>query len=106
MPCEFLCLIVAVVDAKPRTRSSPENWHKVAELQLADVRDLQTFAIDDVTIFAKFLKLEAIDHHGNEFYCPIKYETAQSPYRSVVFKGGQMCVLRIIVSCLASCMFE
>ncbi|EDQ88548.1 uncharacterized protein MONBRDRAFT_37385 [Monosiga brevicollis MX1] len=71
-------------------RSSPENWHKVAELQLADVRDLQTFAIDDVTIFAKFLKLEAIDHYGNEFYCPIKYETAQSPYCAVFFKGGQI----------------
>ena len=42
-----------------------------------DLREMQRFPIDGVTVFAKYLRLEAVGKHGNEFYCPIRLVSGQ-----------------------------
>lgn len=52
-------------------RYEDENWNCLGEFEASNSRDLQKFKIINPLIWAKFLKIEILDHYGNEFYCPI-----------------------------------
>lgn len=51
--------------------SSPTGWKVLGEFEAENVRDVQSFKINDSLIWAKYLKLEILSHYGDEFYCPI-----------------------------------
>ena len=62
----FKDIRVSVSDRYPTT-----NWHKLGEFEAKNIRDVQTFSIENSLIWAKYLKLEILSHYGDEFYCPI-----------------------------------
>lgn len=51
--------------------SSPTGWKVLGEFEAENVRDVQSFKINDSLMWAKYLKLEMLSHYGDEFYCPI-----------------------------------
>lgn len=57
---------VSVSDRFPST-----TWKVLGEFEAQNVRDLQSFKIQNPFIWARYLKLEVLSHYGNEFYCPI-----------------------------------
>jgi hypothetical protein len=62
----FKDIRVSVSDRYPNA-----NWHKLGEFEAKNIRDIQTFTIENSLIWAKYLKLEILSHYGDEFYCPI-----------------------------------
>jgi hypothetical protein len=47
------------------------GWTSLGVFDAQDVRDYQTFDIKNPKIWAKYVKIEIIEHYGNEFYCPL-----------------------------------
>lgn len=43
----------------------------LGEFEAENVRDVQSFNIENPLIWARYLKLEILSHYGDEFYCPI-----------------------------------
>lgn len=62
----FKDIKISVSDRFPTTQ-----WIVLGEFQAENVRQLQTFGIENPLIWAKFIKIEFLTHYGNEFYCPI-----------------------------------
>ncbi|KAK6461407.1 UNC-like C-terminal-domain-containing protein [Scheffersomyces coipomensis] len=62
----FKDIKVSVSDRFPTT-----NWKVLGEFEAQNVRDIQSFKIDNPLIWARYLKLEILSHYGSEFYCPI-----------------------------------
>lgn len=52
-------------------RYDEQNWKVLGEFEGSNSRELQKFRILNPLIWAKFLKVEILDHYGSEFYCPI-----------------------------------
>lgn len=57
--------------ASVNERYDEENWKVLGEFEGSNSRDLQRFKVLNPITWAKFLKIEILDHYGNEFYCPI-----------------------------------
>jgi len=50
----------------------PQNgWKILGQFDARDVRDFQTFAIENPMIWAKYFRIEILEHYGSEFYCPL-----------------------------------
>lgn len=47
------------------------GWHELGEFEAENIRDLQVFTIENPLIWARYLKVEILNHYGKEFYCPI-----------------------------------
>lgn len=47
------------------------GWTSLGEFEAANTRNLQTFSIQNPKIWARYLRVDILSHHGNEFYCPI-----------------------------------
>lgn len=47
------------------------GWTVLAEVTANDIRDFQTFNISNPMIWAKYLRVEILEHYGNEYYCPL-----------------------------------
>ncbi len=62
----FKDIRISVSDRFPTTQ-----WELVGEFVAENIRDVQTFAIVNPLIWARYLKLEILSHYGNEFYCPL-----------------------------------
>lgn len=62
----FKDLKVSASDRFPTTQ-----WVVLGDFQAENIRQLQTFRIENPLIWSKFLKIEFLSHYGNEFYCPI-----------------------------------
>lgn len=43
----------------------------LGEFEAENIRDVQSFNIENPLIWARYLKLEILSHYGDEFYCPI-----------------------------------
>ncbi|CAH6720201.1 hypothetical protein CLIB1444_03S06656 [[Candida] jaroonii] len=52
-------------------RYEDKNWKSLGEFEATNSRDLQKFKISNPIIWAKYLRIDILDHYGNEFYCPI-----------------------------------
>lgn len=62
----FKDIRISVSDRFPTTQ-----WEVVGEFVAENIRDVQTFAIANPLIWARYLKLDVLSHYGNEFYCPL-----------------------------------
>lgn len=49
----------------------PQGWKLLGEFEALNIRDVQTFTIENPLIWARYLKLEILSHYGDEFYCPL-----------------------------------
>lgn len=47
------------------------GWTVLGEFNAENSRDLQVFSIQNPQIWARYLRIEILSHHGNEYYCPI-----------------------------------
>ncbi|EEB06960.1 Sad1-UNC-like carboxy terminal protein [Schizosaccharomyces japonicus yFS275] len=47
------------------------GWTDLGTFTARNVRTLQSFQVDYPKIWAKYLKVEFLDHYGSEFYCPV-----------------------------------
>lgn len=48
-----------------------QEWKVLGEFEARSVRDLQSFAIKNPLIWARYIRIEFVSHWGNEFYCPV-----------------------------------
>ncbi|QLG70155.1 hypothetical protein HG535_0A00940 [Zygotorulaspora mrakii] len=47
------------------------GWRMIGEFEAEDSRNLQIFYIDNPQIWARYLQVEVLSHHDEEYYCPI-----------------------------------
>ena len=59
---------VAVSDRYP---VAERGWRVLGTFVGRNTREIQVFAVDNPLIWARYLRLEVLSHHGNEFYCPL-----------------------------------
>lgn len=63
----FKNIKISVSDRFP----APQGWKLLGEFEALNIRDVQTFTIENPLIWARYLKLEILSHYGSEFYCPL-----------------------------------
>lgn len=63
----FKNIRISVSDRFP----APQGWKLLGEFEALNIRDVQTFTIENPLIWARYLKLEILSHYGSEFYCPL-----------------------------------
>ncbi|ODV77458.1 uncharacterized protein CANTADRAFT_55447 [Suhomyces tanzawaensis NRRL Y-17324] len=76
---------ISVSDRFPAT-----NWRVLGDFEAENIRDIQTFKIQNPLIWARYLKLEIISHYGNEFYCPISIVRVHGKTMMEEFKEGEV----------------
>lgn len=64
----FKLIQISVSDVFPVSRN---GWSVLGKFNAKDVRDLQSFNITNPKIWAKYLRIEILEHYGDEFYCPL-----------------------------------
>lgn len=47
------------------------EWRELGVFEAENIRNLQTFDIENPLIWARYLRIDIVSHYGNEFYCPI-----------------------------------
>ncbi|KAJ1721421.1 hypothetical protein LPJ53_004051 [Coemansia erecta] len=54
-------------------RYPPKNntWTLLGHFQARNTRDAQVFPVVDPKIWARYIKVDFVNHYGNEFYCPL-----------------------------------
>ncbi|GMM35995.1 Slp1 protein [Saccharomycopsis crataegensis] len=50
---------------------SLSEWKSLGRFDAKNIRDIQSFSIENPLIWARYLKIEIKSHYGNEFYCPV-----------------------------------
>ncbi|RLP62152.1 hypothetical protein L150_00846 [Candida albicans Ca529L] len=68
---EFFSSIFKDIRISVSDRFPSQNWKELGQFTASNIRDVQTFKIENPLIWARYLKLEILSHYGNEFYCPI-----------------------------------
>ncbi|KAH3675447.1 hypothetical protein WICMUC_002736 [Wickerhamomyces mucosus] len=71
------------------------DWKVLGQFHSKDIRDYQTFNITNPMIWAKFLRLEILEHYGNEYYCPLSLlrvhgRTMMQEYKQEELKAKQI----------------
>lgn len=51
--------------------AAKNGWRVLGEFDAEDSRNLQSFPIQNPQIWARYLRIEILSHHDNEFYCPV-----------------------------------
>ncbi|KAK9463373.1 UNC-like C-terminal-domain-containing protein [Lipomyces oligophaga] len=59
------------VSVSERYPTKQSGWKILGNYKARNVREVQTFEVDNPIIYARFLKLEFLSHWGHEFYCPL-----------------------------------
>ncbi|KAJ2800428.1 hypothetical protein H4R21_003176, partial [Coemansia helicoidea] len=60
-----------VVHASDRYPPKDKQWTLIGHFQGVNSRDAQVFPVVDPKIWARYLLIEFVTHHGNEHYCPL-----------------------------------
>ncbi|KAI6382898.1 hypothetical protein MCOR25_000413 [Pyricularia grisea] len=48
-----------------------EKWKVIGTFEARNQRDIQAFLVENPQIWAKYIRIEFLNHYGSEFYCPI-----------------------------------
>lgn len=48
-----------------------EKWKVIGTFEARNQRDIQAFLVEHPQIWAKYIRIEFLNHYGSEFYCPI-----------------------------------
>ncbi|KAI9746446.1 MAG: hypothetical protein M1818_000159 [Claussenomyces sp. TS43310] len=59
---------VSVSDRYPQKL---DRWVELGTFEARNSRDIQAFLIEDSRIWARYIRIEFLNHYGNEFYCPV-----------------------------------
>ena len=61
------CYAVACVGGRYPTK----EWKSLGTLHARDERTIQTFPVQDVAVFSKYLRVDMLSHYGTEHFCPL-----------------------------------
>lgn len=72
------------------SESFPVNteWKELGVFEANNIRDLQTFDIENPLIWARYLRIDILSHFDNEFYCPISLVRVHGTTMIEEFKGS------------------
>ncbi|KAL8874545.1 MAG: hypothetical protein Q9174_000132 [Haloplaca sp. 1 TL-2023] len=48
-----------------------DKWRELGTFEAKNIRGLQAFPVTEPQIWARYLRIEFLNHYGNEYYCPI-----------------------------------
>lgn len=48
-----------------------DKWEVLGEYTARNSRDIQPFLVENPRIWARYLRIEILNHYGKEFYCPL-----------------------------------
>lgn len=48
-----------------------DKWRTLGTFEARNSREIQAFLIDNPVIWARYLRIEFLNHYGNEFFCPV-----------------------------------
>lgn len=48
-----------------------DKWSTLGTFEAQNTRDIQAFLVESPLIEARYLRIEFLNHYGNEFYCPV-----------------------------------
>lgn len=48
-----------------------EKWKDAGTYEARNSRDIQAFLVENPQIWARYLRIEFLNHYGNEYYCPL-----------------------------------
>lgn len=76
------------------SESFPVNteWKELGVFEASNIRDLQTFDIENPLIWARYLRIDILSHFDNEFYCPISLVRVHGTTMIEEFKGSHSSV--------------
>lgn len=64
----FKKISISVSESYPVQKN---GWINLGSFTAEDIKDYQTFKIENPRIWTKYVKFEFLEHYGNEFYCPL-----------------------------------
>lgn len=68
------------------------EWKELGVFEADNIRDLQTFDIENPLIWARYLRIDIVSHYGNEFYCPISIVRVHGTTMMEEFKSSDQVV--------------
>lgn len=68
---EFFSSMFRNIRVSASDRFPSTTWTTLGEFEADNIRDIQTFQIDNPIIWARYVKIEILTHYGNEYYCPM-----------------------------------
>ncbi|RKF60231.1 putative sad1 unc domain protein [Erysiphe neolycopersici] len=48
-----------------------DKWKEVGTYEARNSREIQAFLVENPQIWARYIRLEFLDHYGTEYYCPL-----------------------------------
>ncbi|KIW36903.1 uncharacterized protein PV06_10808 [Exophiala oligosperma] len=70
-----------------------EEWKTLGTFRALDTRNIQSFRIVSPIIWARYLRLDFLDHYGNEYYCPVSLVYVHGTTMLEEYKhGSQPCL--------------
>ncbi|RDL35073.1 uncharacterized protein BP5553_07004 [Venustampulla echinocandica] len=48
-----------------------EKWKDIGTYEARNSREIQAFLVENPHIWARYLRIEFVNHYGNEYYCPL-----------------------------------
>jgi hypothetical protein len=48
-----------------------DKWKELGTFEARNSRDIQPFLVENPLIWAKYVRIEFLNHYGNEYYCPV-----------------------------------
>lgn len=67
-----------------------DGWNELGQFEAQNIRDIQTFEIENPLIWARYLKIEILSHYGEEFYCPISLVRVHGTTMMEQFKNTKL----------------
>lgn len=68
---EFFSSMFRNIKFSVSDRFPTQSWEVLGHFEAQNIRDLQTFSIENPLIWSRYLKIEILSHYGDEFYCPL-----------------------------------
>ena len=56
---------------KERDADEVDGWRILGTFEARNVRGIQAFAIENPLVWARYVRIEFLEHYGSEFYCPV-----------------------------------
>ena len=63
--------MITYVTSYVHVRYPTKDWTSLGTLHARDERSVQTFPVQDVAMFSKYLRVDMLSHYGTEHFCPL-----------------------------------
>lgn len=59
------------VSVSDRYPVKSDKWKELGTFEARNTREVQAFLVEEPQIWARYLRIEFLDHYGSEYYCPV-----------------------------------